>query len=320
MARVFIDGFESGSYDLYEDSYSATIIAATAGFDGAYCLELGDSYACVVKNLPGAAEYYFAFRYQPTSGYSNFLIQFMDASSVILGALKGGAGRLTANRGTGTLLATSSTTLMYGIVHRIEVRYKPHATAGVFQVKINGVLEIDFTGNTGTTANIGRFMLGDWANQYNCKGRWDNIVVDDAEWVGDTMIQARMPNGAGNSAQWTPSTGANYACVDEKPPSDADHNKTNVADNLDTLAVAALTGSPGAIKAVAVQFRCKLEGSPPTKIKGVVRTASTDYLGAELSPPFVNAASRQAIWNTNPNTTNPWQPSDAIEIGYKAIA
>jgi len=324
MARVFIDGFESGSYDLWSDAYGASIISAPAGFDGAYCLELGNEYARITKALAEAAEYWFAFRYKATHGYSDYLIKFLDASGTILGCVHGGAGRVQVRRGSGgyqgTLLATGPTVLLWE-VHRIEVHYKPHATAGIFQVKVDGVLEIDFTGNTGTTANIGQFQLGDSVAQFHCKGQWDNIIVDDAEWVGDSSIQARMPNGAGDSAQWTPSTGANYACVDEKPPSDTDYNKTNVADKLDTFAVPGLTGSPVQVKAVAVQARCLLEGVPtPTKLKMAVRTASTNYVGADLVPPIGMLFSRQTIWQNNPNTSNPWQPNDALEIGYKSVA
>jgi len=321
MARVFIDGFESGGYDLWEErSGSPAVQAISSGMDGVYQLYLGYQGGHYVRKLlPPAAEYWVAFRWICMGGSSDYVFTFLDPDGTVLGCLKADTGVFTAVRGSSTLLASGTTSASGSTPFKLEIHYKPHATAGVFQVKVNGVMEIDFTGNTGTTANIGKIMLG-WTSDFNGEGKWDNIIVDDAEWVGDTMIQARVVNGAGDSTQWTPSTGANYACVDEKPPSDTDYIRTNVADNVDLFAVAALGGSPETIKCVQVQARCKKEGAPPSQLKMAVKTGGTVYLSEDTGPKVGRYLSRYGIWPLNPSTGVAWLPSDSLQIGCKSVA
>ena len=55
MARVFIDGFESGKTDLWDLVVGACIATGIAGMDGTYCLScdgFGDYYAH--KYVPAA--------------------------------------------------------------------------------------------------------------------------------------------------------------------------------------------------------------------------------------------------------------------------
>ena len=51
-------------------------------------------------------------------------------------------------------MATGAIAVNVGTPVLIEVHYKPHNTEGVFQVKVGGILDIDFTGDTtdGATA------------------------------------------------------------------------------------------------------------------------------------------------------------------------
>jgi hypothetical protein len=321
MARVFIDGFESGSTDLWDEINGAPAVQAiSSGMDGVYqlyCAYQGGHF--LRKVLPPAAEYWVAFRYIYVGGSSDYAFTFLDPDGTVLGCIKTDTGVLTAVRGSSTLLASGATAMAAGTAYKVEVRYKPHATAGIFQVKVNGTLEIDYSGNTGTTTNIGKIMLG-WTSDFLGEGKWDNIIVDDAEFPGDTMIQARVVNGAGDSTQWTPSTGANYACVDEKPPVDTDYNRGAAADYLDLFAVAALSGAPETIKCVQVQARCKKEGAPPAYLKLAVKTGGTVYLSGDVGAKTGRVMSRYGLWQLNPNTGVDWQPSDALQIGCKAVA
>ena len=40
------------------------------------------------------------------------------------------------------------------------------------------------------------------------------------DFLGDVRVEGLDPNAAGSNAAWTPSAGANYACVNETPPTD----------------------------------------------------------------------------------------------------
>jgi len=51
----------------------------------------------------------------------------------------------------------------------------------------------------------------------------DNLIVDNAGWIGQTRIQGLAVSGAGTTTQFDPSTGSNYECVNEVPYSDTDY-------------------------------------------------------------------------------------------------
>jgi hypothetical protein len=87
----------------------------------------------------------------------------------------------------------------------------------------------------------------------------DDVIFDDSTWVGPSSIQGLVPTGAGATTQFDPSTGSNYACVDEVPASDTDYIYTNTANDVDTYACGNLTGTINSVKAVQVQARCMQE-------------------------------------------------------------
>jgi hypothetical protein len=267
MARVFIDGFEAGDLKLWDLVVGAWISTGIAGMDGTYCLScdsFGDYYAH--KYLPAAPEYYLAFRYRGSAAsYASSICYFFNGTTQLARLRRNpSSGFLEIRRctGYGTVLATGSIAVNVGTPVLIEVHYKPHNTEGVFQVKVGGILDIDFTGDTtdGATAIDAIRLGGDGGYYASC---WfDNVVVDNAAWPGNTKIQGIKPTGAGNSTQWTSSVGDNYACVDEVPPSESDFITTNTIGHLDLYAAGDLADAIGSIKCIQVQALAKAEGSP----------------------------------------------------------
>jgi len=328
MARVFIDGFEAGDLKLW-DAVVGTITLSTGilGMDG-YALRNTsyDSFACIGKNLDAKDEYFVAFRYNPIDiSNSQQLIVFYNSSTKI-GSIRRNRNTLclSAYDNTDTLLVSGTTPILANNTCLIEVRFKPNTSDGIIQIKINSIMDIDFTGNTGSALNINKFYIGnpDIAEAYTY-AYFDNVIVDNATWPGNTKIQAIVPTGAGNSTQWTPSEGANYQCVDEKPASEVDFISTNTIDVLDQFTAGDLAGSIESIKCVQVQALAKAEGAPtPTGLQLSVRTGDTDYLGDTQLVPNTTSKQLCQIWEDNPNTSAPWEVSEvnAMEIGVKAVA
>ena len=327
MARVFIDGFEAGDLKLWDLVVGAWIVTGIAGMDGTYCLScdsFGDYYAH--KYVPAAPEYYLAFRYRGSSAsYASSICYFFNGTTQLARLRRNpSSGFLEIRRGTGygTVLATGAIAVNVGTPFLIEVHYKPHNTEGVFQVKVGGILDIDFAGDTtdGATAIDAIRLGGDGGYYASC---WfDNVVVDDAAWPGNTKIQAIKPTGAGNSTQWTPSAGANYACVDEVPPSESDFITTNTIGHLDLYAAGDLAGAIGSVKCIQVQALAKAEGSPsPHNLQLAVRTNGADYFSGDKAVPS-SSTPLSNLWEANPDTEAPWQEAEvnAMEIGAKAVA
>jgi hypothetical protein len=162
-------------------------------------------------------------------------------------------------------------------------------------------------------------MLSEDGNNWG-SGYYDNIIVDDANWIGNTRIQAIQVNGPGAFSQFTPSAGANWQNVDEIPYSETDYNETTDGGKLDTFVHGALTGTPANIKAVQVQARGKLIGNPTTtNLQLAVGTGGSLYYSGNQAL-VVNSKSVSGLWEVNPATGQPWTVADvnAAEIGYRS--
>lgn len=326
MARIFIDGFEAGALDLWDNIGSgASAIAAPSGMDGSYAGQVATSNAFLEKALSAAAEYYAAFlsKITFTVGGSSSICQFKSGSTILVDIRRNsGTSKLEAYRGS-TLIATGTTVLNLSQVYHLQVRVNIHDTTGIVQVKMDGVLDLDFSGDTkpGTDTTTNAFQIGQTTTN-PMTIQFDNVVIDDATWPGKTNIQAIRPNGAGNSAQWTPSAGSNWDCVDEVPASDADSVVTNVNDQVDLYAAGNLVGTIDSVVCVQVQARAVKEGAAtPQNLALGVRTGATDYFFSDKIIPTA-AKSVFNLWAQNPNTAAAWTKTevDGAEIGIKSRA
>ena len=326
MARIFIDGFESGGGELWSDGNALIVSSSGLSMDGNYCLKVGTGEWRKKILDVNYGSLYFAFLYHPWDVSAKAIIPFYDSAGVnILSLLRNTASYfIEIRRGshTGTLLVTGNKTLNLNTTYLIEVYFKPLNTGGECTVKIDGAVCATYTGDTTEgLEEIRSFQFGPFG--LYTYAHFDNLVVDDAAWIGNTRIQAVVPTGVGASTQWTPSAGANWECVDEKPPSDADYISTNVTNNLDLYTMSDLSGIIESVKCVQVQARCAYEGAPtPTHIQLACRSGGANYFSADQSPPVSFGMPVCKIWETDPATGAAWIKAgvDAAEFGVKATA
>ncbi len=96
--------------------------------------------------------------------------------------------------GTGTMIITSST------YHQVEVHYKRDATEGLLQVWIDGVLDINFTGNTGAATDLigtaGLYYVGYLAA--NSVMSSSEFIVSNKGRIGKKRMQLMYLSGAGD--------------------------------------------------------------------------------------------------------------------------
>ena len=329
MSLVFMDGFETGNLGLWSANYNLSIVSAPTGMSGSYALYGSNGgYAQKMFDSP-YSELYFAFKWKVALGHNGALgvMRFYDSvGGAVLSITRNTTTKLPQIRlgdYSGTVLAEGTTVLDNDHVYLFEVYLKPLNSGGVCQVKIDSnPVEINYSGDTTNgLEEIGQIMP--YASGGNTT--WDDIFVDDADWIGNWRIKPLVPIGAGASAQWDPSTGNNYECVDEKPPSDTDYVSTNVIDEVDTYAVGTLSGTVSAIKAVQVIARARKEGNPtPTQLQLIVRPASTDRVSSSKALPTEFSAGGHVshLWENNPEDSQPWEPGDinGKQIGMKAVA
>jgi len=319
MSRIFMDGFESGDLTLWNSTGS---IATQTGKSGNYCMGVSQNQISIIT-LPGSYQnIYFACKLWWSANKT--YIYFFNGATALAVLGNNIAPNWSFYRGNWvTSLAASSNPTLSSTWGLYEGWYKPKTDGtGRFTLKYNGIIIIDFTGQTADSA-----LLVTSIQFYNPAASSiyyvDDFIVDDAAFIGPSSIQGLAVTGAGNSAQFDPSTGSNYACVDEIPPSDADYISTNVADEIDTYACGNLTGTINSVKAVQVQARCMQEGSPAVpKIQLVTRPTSTDRVSASKSVQTFAPSTVANIWELNPDDSAAWAEADVngMEIGVKAVA
>lgn len=326
MAREFIDGFESGWIDLWdgvEEQYSYLIAVATgvSGMSGGYCLFLDGNYLSLYKNVTARDEYYVAFKYRPTTDSSRYILGFYNGNNC-LGYLRkqtSGDLYLEAYRGTSDKVATGTIAINVDTTYLIEVRYKPDDSNGIFQVKVDGVLDVNFTGDTRpTSGQINRLRLGgvSYVNAY-----FDDVIVESGGWIGDTCVAGLKPIAAGASTEWDPSAGDNFACVDDVPPDEADYVRTNLTSEIDLYAAENLSSRAEEVRCVQLQARIGQNLTPtPANIQLTSRTHNTNYFGDNESVAVGGIKTVRKLWDSNPNTSNEWSVSEVndLEIGVKA--
>lgn len=207
MARIFIEGFETRSFInwSFTDSWAVGtkrhFAAAPSGMSGSWCLRSQSSTGGLFKYFDSSyTELYLAIK---VMNIGNYPIMFFDSAwtNILTLTRNGTTRKLEARRGsyTGTLLGTSTSTIETDNVYLIECRYKPLNTDGIVQVKINGTLEIDITSGYDTTSGLEN-IFGIGLQGY--LAYFDDLVIDDSSWIGDTKIQLLLPSAVGNSSQW----------------------------------------------------------------------------------------------------------------------
>jgi len=331
MARQVIHGFESGTYLDKAYLYSGTPIITSGtsayGLSGSYFLNMSNGRIFYV--LTAKDYYYLSFRvYFGNTNNTNYTAVRFQNSGTVLGAIKfdlSNDGYCRAYRDDGsTVIATGTKKMNINTAYRVEIYYKPSLASGDVHTRIDGVADITVAGQqtSGTAAQVNQVHFGIQGGAMYI----DDVVFDDASWVGNTRIQGLVPNGVGNSTQFSkyPATGDNYDHVDEMPYNDADYNYSNTVDHLDLFAMSALDESLktiSTIKCLDIIVRAKIDGvSTPTEIAVAQRVASTNYAGTDQVVAQDNWGFFHQIYEVNPNTSVAYLKAEinGIELGYKA--
>jgi hypothetical protein len=334
MARIFIEGFECGSgippgwgTSGATPAYSY-VDAATYQMSGTYAFKLGISNTTYSRSLNDLSEFYGSLKVYPA--VASPTIVFVKGPLGGMGLIGLYNSRFIFKPNTAyDPVAYSNSVFQTEVTYLIEFYLKLSPTVGRLILKVNGATEIDFTGDTAigssneVTASqfcIG-YVSGLW---YGVNNIYDDIVADDADWIGTTYIQALTVSGASadgaGHTEWTPSVGDNYECVNEIPYNDTDYVSTNATGNVDTYTFTDATGDILSINAVRIISRSKYQGSPePTTQKHVVRLGGVDYSGEVISPPL-SFGYVESLLEVNPADSAAWEESDvnAMEVGFIA--
>ena len=246
--------------------------------------------------------------------------------------------------GTSLILAQSVEALTEGAWHYIEFKWVIHLTAGSFECRVNHVTVLSYTGPT-TELEGGFPSTGVWnvvrllaLNSNNFAGTprttvrlcdlylADLVAVDGDDvddFLGDGIIETIMPDGAGASTGWTPSSGPNWAATNDLPAHDGDSTYVAAAtvDAQDTYTFEDVPVG-AVVKGVHVNILARKEEEGSSVLAPVTRQGGVDYVGPSQGVASVtyDRYLTQA-YDINPATGAPWTAAEvnAGQWGVKKV-
>jgi hypothetical protein len=327
MALRFIDGFDHyATADLiqkWNGSGGTGTITSAAARTGPAGFRLGDSNATITKIIDAQATWIVGFAFRTAAMQANArLIQFDDGPSVSHVDLRTDAttNKLVLTR-NGTVLGTSTIVLQNNTFYYIEVKVTINDSTGVAVLKVNGVTEINLSGQD--TRNGGNST----ADRFTIRGQggvtdFDDIYICDGtggsnnDFLGDCKVETLVPTGAGNSTQWAPSTGSNWQNVDDATPNgDTDYNSDGTVSDKDTYAMSNLVTTSGTVYGVQSIVSAKKDDAGSRSIHAVVRSGSSETNGSDVTM-TASYVQKQDVFETKPGGGT-WSISDvnAMEAG-----
>lgn len=329
MALIFHDGFEVGDYATKWTTATGTVAASTAQLPYGYgrCVQINASgsltkrFTAVTKVICG-----FAFHDANANTADFFSIMGDSGATTHLTLRWASTTSLGLYRG-GTLIASgsanepSATTNLFAYV---EISATIADSGGTCDVKVDGSTVISFTGDTknaGTATTIDAIKLG--ANSSQTTFFDDVYIADDSgssanTFLGVVRVYSLAPTGAGASTQWTPSTGSNWAAVDEQTFSATDFVSDTISGHRDTYAMADLPTTVTTVYGLQTVSIAKKSDAGAITYKNTLRSGGTNYASSAFSPTTSDAAYVD-LRTVDPATSAAWTTSgvNAIEAGVE---
>jgi hypothetical protein len=207
-------------------------------------------------------------------------------------------------------------------MYKVQFYAKIHDTLGRYILKVDDITVLDWSGDTIYSAYYDRITSMTVGPSHLGKFKIDDIILDTAEFPGDTTILGLGAIGAGTSTEWTPSGGDNYDNVNDEPYNDATFNWTNSVDQVDTFETENLSGAILEVKAVQLSARVVKEGlATPQNLSFIVNIGGTEYESQDYAIPTLKGPLYHCF-DVSPATSADWTENEVntAEFGYKSKA
>lgn len=340
MTTKWADGFEDDAAANLGADYTVvgSFTIGTGRRSATSCLVHSNSAAANITRTIGGTEatvlqslsYLVTTLAVPTSDRS--IMRFQEGSTVHVSISIIGSGAIEVHRGNRTtLLGTSAAVVTGNSWYWFQVKVVVHDSAGVVEVRdSSGSVLLNLTsqdtrnGGTGyvDTVSIGHTGgNGMTSNQYDDWHVWDSTGSICNTFTNDTRVDHKLPDGAGNSAQFTPSTGSNYACVDEANWNTTDYVESSTAGHIDTYTFGDIGHSPPSIYAVLITAVAQKDDAGARSLKMTARRSGTNYSGSSNTLNQGSYSRSVDVRETDPSTSAAWTQSgvNAGEYGFENV-
>jgi len=230
-------------------------------------------------------------------------------------------------RGMGTLLDASSGAYPEDASGYLEIHVVVSDTVGVIQVKLNGALVVDYSGDTKDTsvANIATIGI---ANQntgtlYYCTAHFhvDDFVMGTTDWPGQPVVIPVFPDADGTHSDWTSTDGDQHSAIDElgtygNAPDTATKLTGAVVAESSSVGLSAV-GRSGEVLGFQLATYMQKSDTGAASAEEFLRIGGTEYNIATLSPGAAWGWLIEAV-ATSPDTAEKFTVTeiDSMEIGW----
>lgn len=266
---------------------------------------------------------YFGFAFNIVSYFAaNFpFIDFIGSSGTILGGVgtESSNGNVTIFEAGGTV-HNSSTQIPTGTWVWIEIKFINGSTSsnGEIQVRMNGtVVQTLATANFASGAETLAALR--FAGVTTGGSHIDDLVVDDAGYLGDLRIDTLNVTADGSTMNWATSSGTAHNDVDD-PLGASDGDSSFISSSTPSqeaqFAMEDLTGSSVDIFGVQVRAKAKKTDSGSRTFNGYIDSGTVGS-GTARDPTTSYTWSRDGLFTVDPNTSAEWTDSgvNGAEVG-----
>lgn len=335
MAILFIDGFDYKSESINTDlSGRWTTTGSSGGFDTrtgvngigkALAISASPLYVATHTLSNADSTIYTGFHYKNGNFDTNLAIVEFGFSGVdhcrLYTTYTGQLRFWTADSG---YVYDTTTNLGSATWYHLEMKVIISNTVGGMELRVDGTTVMnEFTFDTaeaGVNAEVNYISLfGDSEIQH-----YDNFYIADStagqDFIGPAYVSTLHPDGAGSSAQFTPtSPDENWQAVDNvEPTTDSNYNESSTTGHLDRFTHGNLPADATTIHAVQVSANAKVSGAGTRILKTVAYDGTTEgeSTGKGLSSDWTYI---QDMYEDHPSGAAAWTPSEVNsgQFGYK---
>lgn len=218
--------------------------------------------------------------------------------------------------------------------HWIELDLYYADSGGFLILRVDGTTDVNKTGDTRSGASDPNLLdrlqfpgissitisLDDLVVYDNIAGTTAGDLRSSVNFpLGDQRMSLIKPDGAGSSADASPSAGANWQCVDETVlNSDTDYVQSATVGHDDLYTFGAMPVSPTTVLGVAVSNFAKYTNTGGPDVKGKAKSSASTATGAAkvLTSAYVQS---QEFFAQDPNTAAAWSEAgvNAAEFGFE---
>lgn len=320
-----------GKYHVFDSDSDFTV---RAGRTGGFALEISGTSTLKGWQTSGLATMTticvgFAFK-QAAFNVLHNVLQIMDGNIIhgTLRVLTSGEWRYHLGSEVGTTLGTTSGfAATAGNWVYVELIVKISDTVGTVDLVINGASALSLssqdTRNAGN-ASVDRVRFYGSSNGSDDPTYDDIYILDDSGSVNNQRLGAQRvvgiyPDGIGDSTQFTPSTGDNYAAVDDNAhDSDTSYVESDNSSDTDLYQYGSVNSLPN-IKGIQINTTVRDTDANTHTLKQVAKSGSTQSDGTAIAVGSPTFRTLSRVLETDPDTSTQWTASgvDAAQFGVK---